>query len=106
MTQPKPPAVQAMCRRHGGDVEVLRRGEAVGLRWSDVNLDTGIVEIGHTLVMVGGAVIKGTPKTRAGNPRRGTRRSGPRLRPPGKDTGGGGGRESNPPATRHAALWF
>ncbi len=37
---------------------------------------------------------------------RGTRRSGPGHRKPGKDAGGGGGRESNPPATRHAALWF
>jgi hypothetical protein len=26
MTQAKPPAVQAMCRRHGGGVEALRRG--------------------------------------------------------------------------------
>jgi hypothetical protein len=43
---------------------------------------------------------------RAKTPRRGIRRSGPGHRPPGKDAGGGGGRESNPPATRHAALWF
>lgn len=43
-----------------------RRGEAVRLRWSDVDLDNGVVEVRHTLVMIGGAVVKGTPKTKAG----------------------------------------
>jgi integrase len=44
----------------------VRRGEAVGLRWSDVELDLGVAEVRHTLVTVGNAVAEGTPKTKAG----------------------------------------
>jgi integrase len=43
-----------------------RRGEAVGLRWADVNLDAGTATITHQRTMAGGRVVEGSPKTRAG----------------------------------------
>jgi len=41
----------------------LRRGEAVGLPWSDVDLDAGSVRIGATLLQVGHRVIAGGTKS-------------------------------------------
>lgn len=42
----------------------LRRGEACALRWSDLDLETGIVVVDESVVAAKGAVVKG-PKTRA-----------------------------------------
>jgi integrase len=44
----------------------LRRGETVGLRWEDVNLDDGYLRIAQQVVEVGGQVYVGPPKTKAG----------------------------------------
>jgi len=44
----------------------MRRGELLGLRWQDVDLDTGTVTVRHTMTMVGGRPAVGTPKTAAG----------------------------------------
>ena len=44
----------------------LRRGEALGLRWSDVDLDAGRARIMHTLGSIGWQVVAGQPKTAAG----------------------------------------
>lgn len=44
----------------------LRRGEAVGLRWEDVQLDTGYLRIAQQVVEVAGKVYIGPPKTKAG----------------------------------------
>ena len=44
----------------------VRRGEALGLRWSDVDLDTATVMIRRQRVVVGGHVVEGAPKTKAG----------------------------------------
>lgn len=44
----------------------MRRGEAVGLRWEDVDLDAGRVSIVQTIVAVGYEVQVSTPKTRRG----------------------------------------
>jgi integrase len=44
----------------------LRRGEALGLRWSDVDLDTGRVRIVQTVIQIRGAVSMGEPKTDRG----------------------------------------
>jgi integrase len=43
-----------------------RRGEAVGLRWADMNLDAGTVTITDQRTMAGGRVVEGSPKTQAG----------------------------------------
>jgi integrase len=48
----------------------LRRGEALGLHWADVNLDEGYLVVRRQLVEVGGHAQEGTPKTRAGEDRR------------------------------------
>ena len=51
----------------------LRVGELTGLRWCDVNLEKGIINVNHTLVYYSHAGKNGcgfninTPKTRAGN---------------------------------------
>jgi integrase len=42
----------------------LRRGEALGLAWDDINLDTQIIYVRHNAVMVNGEVVIGEPKTR------------------------------------------
>jgi len=47
----------------------LRRGEALGLRWSDVELDTGVVVVRRQLVQVGSAFHFGPTKTGAGDHR-------------------------------------
>jgi len=44
----------------------LRRGEACGLRWSDVDLDHGVAYITRNRTTAGYQVIEGDPKTQAG----------------------------------------
>lgn len=44
----------------------LRRGEIAGLRWSDVDLDSGRLSIGHTRVLVEAKAESSAPKTGAG----------------------------------------
>ena len=44
----------------------LRRGEACGLRWSDVDLDQGVAYITRNRTTAGYEVIEGDPKTQAG----------------------------------------
>ncbi|MCO6000142.1 tyrosine-type recombinase/integrase [Actinoallomurus rhizosphaericola] len=41
----------------------LRRGELLGLRWSDINLDAGTLEVVHALQRVGGELRFVRPKT-------------------------------------------
>lgn len=41
----------------------LRRGELLGLRWQDVDLDAGRIAVRQTLVSVGGKLKTSTPKT-------------------------------------------
>src|SRR5207245_2063569 len=45
----------------------MRRGEALGLRWSDVDLDAGRAAVRQTLICVGQEPRFSTPKTRKGN---------------------------------------
>jgi integrase len=46
----------------------LRQGEALALRWSDVDLDLGTLEVSRSLARKPGAgLVFGTPKTEAGN---------------------------------------
>ncbi len=42
----------------------LRRGEACGLRWADLDLDTGRLAVRRQLVYLGGRVVESTPKTK------------------------------------------
>lgn len=42
----------------------LRRGEAVGLRWCDVDLEGGVVQIRQEIVDVGGDLVLDKPKTK------------------------------------------
>ena len=44
----------------------LRRGEALGLRWSDVDLDVGRAQIVQTVTAIGWQIHIGQPKTQAG----------------------------------------
>lgn len=44
----------------------MRRGEALGLRWADVDLDTGRLHIVQTIISVRGKVMVGEPKTLRG----------------------------------------
>ncbi len=48
----------------------LRRGEALGLAWTDVQLDRGIVTVSRQVVQVGRERTVGKPKTRSGEDRR------------------------------------
>ena len=48
----------------------LRRGEACGLRWADVDLERGVIVVRSQLVDVGGRAVEGKPKTRSGEDRR------------------------------------
>jgi integrase len=41
----------------------MRRGEVLGLRWQDVDLDVGRLAVRHTIVSVGYAIKDSTPKT-------------------------------------------
>ena len=45
----------------------LRRGELLGLRWSDVDLVEGTVTVCQARVMAGSQCVTTTPKSRAGN---------------------------------------
>jgi len=47
----------------------LRRGEALGLRWSDLTLETGDIVVRQQLIQVGSAFHFGPTKTRAGDHR-------------------------------------
>jgi integrase len=42
----------------------LRRGEVIGLRWTDVDLDDATMEVAQSAVQVGGKIYLGTPKTK------------------------------------------
>ena len=42
------------------------RGEALGLRWSNIDLDTGRAQINQTVIAIGWNVHFGQPKTQAG----------------------------------------
>jgi integrase len=44
----------------------MRRGEVLGLRWRDVDLDAGRVSIAQTLVSIAGAAYMSEPKTTRG----------------------------------------
>lgn len=44
----------------------LRRGEALGLRWSDVDFDARRLSVSQTVITVEHEVVIGTPKTAAG----------------------------------------
>jgi integrase len=44
----------------------LRRGEALGLRWSDLDLDAGRASIRQTVIVIRHTVMIGTPKTAKG----------------------------------------
>ncbi len=44
----------------------MRRGEAIGLRWSDVDLDAGRLHLVQTIISVRGKVMVGEPKTLRG----------------------------------------
>jgi integrase len=48
----------------------MRRGEALALRWSDVDLQRGVIIVRTQLVEVGGRTVEGKPKTRSGEDRR------------------------------------
>ena len=45
----------------------MRRGEVLGLRWSDVDLDVGTVTIRSTRIRYGTTIATSTPKTARGN---------------------------------------
>ncbi|HVU60230.1 MAG TPA: tyrosine-type recombinase/integrase [Mycobacteriales bacterium] len=44
----------------------MRRGEALGLRWADLDLDAGSASVRQTLITVGDEIAFGTPKTGKG----------------------------------------
>ncbi|TDC77486.1 site-specific integrase [Actinomadura sp. 7K507] len=44
----------------------LRRGEACGLRWSDVDLDEGTIQVRGQITQIGGHIEQGRPKSEAG----------------------------------------
>lgn len=45
----------------------LRQGEALGLRWEDVDLDEGVIQVRQTLMRLKGqGIVFGTPKSAAG----------------------------------------
>jgi len=45
----------------------LRRGEVIGLQWSDVDLETGYLTISHQVRQVGATIEVGKPKSEASN---------------------------------------
>jgi integrase len=47
----------------------LRRGEILGLRWADIDLDNGHLVISRTRLPLGGGVIDSTPKSKTANRR-------------------------------------
>lgn len=44
----------------------MRRGEVLGLRWSDIDLDAGRTRVVQTVIQIGGVVSLGDPKTARG----------------------------------------
>jgi integrase len=42
----------------------LRRGELLGLRWKDVDLESGVLRVGRALVREGGRYRSGETKTK------------------------------------------
>jgi integrase len=40
-----------------------RRGEACGFRWTGSDLDAGYLAVERTILLIGAAVVEGTPKT-------------------------------------------
>ncbi|GLX01730.1 site-specific integrase [Microtetraspora sp. NBRC 16547] len=44
----------------------LRRGEACGLRWSDIDLKAGHLQIAQTVLQLGNQIVFDTPKSAAG----------------------------------------
>lgn len=44
----------------------MRRGEALALRWTDLDLDAGLLRIERSLVPVDGELVIGPPKSRSG----------------------------------------
>jgi integrase len=44
----------------------IRRGEALGLRWRDVDLERGTVTITNQRTVAGGSIVEGPPKTASG----------------------------------------
>jgi integrase len=44
----------------------LRRGEVVGLRWADTDLDAKLARVTRPILQLGGRLVEGRPKTRAG----------------------------------------
>ena len=44
----------------------IRRGEAIGLHWGDVDLDDGAIHIRRAITLVDGELVVGPPKTDAG----------------------------------------
>lgn len=42
----------------------LRQGEALGLRWEDVDLERGVLNVRHSLQRIGGKLVLVEPKTR------------------------------------------
>ena len=47
----------------------MRRGEALGLRWSDLDLTAGVIVVRRQLLSIGGRVSFGPPKTTSGEGR-------------------------------------
>jgi integrase len=44
----------------------MRRGEVIGLRWSDLNMERGTISIRNNRTNAGTAVVEGMPKTESG----------------------------------------
>ncbi len=44
----------------------LRIGEAIGLRWEDVDLENATLSVHRTMSEINGRMIEGPPKTKAG----------------------------------------
>jgi integrase len=45
----------------------LRRGEVVALRWNDIDLEKGVLQVRHTLARIAGrGLVEGEPKSKAG----------------------------------------
>ena len=44
----------------------MRRGELLGLRWEDIDLDAGVVRVARARVRAGNQVVAGEPKTARG----------------------------------------
>jgi integrase len=42
----------------------LRRGEVVGLRWSDIDLQTGTLHVSQSITQIGSKIVVGKTKTR------------------------------------------